>query len=152
MVSVARASGTGFNPTAGWAFLATPATVTVATGQIVHVTSTKVLGSAVTGGGTSLDLDICRQSLVGGSTIATSGMGGLYGVRVPQNTRQPMAVSMMFSGLPAGTYQVGLCAKSDNPASWNYNEYSYTTAIVFAAAGAGAAKTDDITPRAEPRD
>lgn len=131
VVTMVRVSGTGPAPSASWDFLATPASVTVDTGQRVLVMSSRVLGSTVAGGASSLDMDICRRSTAAGSTIVTSGMGGLYGVRVAQDTRVPMSLTMYLSGMPAGTYQVGLCGKSAQAASWNYNEYSYTVAMVL---------------------
>ena len=43
-----------------------------------------------------------------------------------------MGLSANVSGLAAGDYTVGLCGTGST--NWNYNEWGYTTALVFNAA------------------
>ena len=127
----ASATGSGFggSPDVDVGFLAPTVNVTIADGESVLVTSHKALGSTAVGGATSLNLYICYQSTVGGSTIQLQG-GGSLGHRVPQDTRITFGLSFIVSGLPAGTYMVGLCGNSSS-ANWNSNEWGYTTALVF---------------------
>jgi hypothetical protein len=129
VVASAFASAGGANPTTTTAFLAPTATVTVAAGQRVFVTSDKALGSTATNGATSLNLAICRQA--SGATTPTSVGSWSYGLRVPQNTRVLYGLTAVISSLAAGTYQVGLCGSSTDATNWNSNEWGYTSALVF---------------------
>jgi hypothetical protein len=119
-------AGKGFEPTLNIAFLATPAVVTVASGQKVFVSSNKSFGAS--NGANSLDLYICSQ-LIGSATISAYG-SGVLGQRVPSNTRVVMGLSWDIPNLSPGQYNVGLCGASSNAAAWNANEWGYTTALV----------------------
>ncbi len=122
--------GMGSSPSGtDFMFLADPSIVTVAPGESVFVTSTKSLGSTDAAGGKNLNLAICYR-LSGTTGIPTITGTGTFGMRVPQNTRIPMTLSAIISGLD-GTYECGLCGDPNNNTGWNSNEYSYTTAIVF---------------------
>jgi hypothetical protein len=55
---------------------------------------------------------------------------GSLGYAISQNTRQSFGLSAVLSNLAAGTYKVGLCGFSVSP-DWNYNEWGYTSALVF---------------------
>jgi hypothetical protein len=126
---MAFASGPGASPTLVLAFLAPPATVTVGTGQSVHVTSHKALGTTVPGGAAFLNLWICRAPSPAGTPLTQVG-GGVLGNQVAQNTRIPMGLSAVITP-PPGAYQVGLCGQtSDGNLNWNSNEFGYTSAIV----------------------
>ncbi|MEM6996497.1 MAG: hypothetical protein AAF721_38690 [Myxococcota bacterium] len=129
VIASVTASGGGQNVSETLDFLAPTATVTVGTGERVVMTSFKTLGSTAAGGGIGLALYACRR-LAGGSIIA--GGGGMLGLRVPQNTSMPYGLTHVFNNLPAGTYDVGLCgsALAANAATWNDNEFGYTTAMV----------------------
>jgi hypothetical protein len=59
-----------------------------------------------------------------------AGSGGIFGLRVAQNTRQLFSLSAVIANLEPGTYQVALCGSSTNAASWNSNDFGYTSAIV----------------------
>jgi hypothetical protein len=122
-------SGQGANPSNTMQFLATPPLVTVGAGQQVHVTSHKVFGSVAAGGGTGLNLWICYRPEGAGTTPVHVG-NGVLSIRVAQNTSLPMGLSAVLPNLQQGTYHVGLCGASSNAASWNWNEFSYTTALV----------------------
>jgi hypothetical protein len=134
LTSVVQTSGFGANPVAtSYAFLAAPATVTIAAGQKISVTSSKALGSSLAAGAHNLNLDICRAPS-GGTPVSTSGLGGEFGLGVSQGERIPFTLTAVFSGLPAGTYLVGHCGEtstSTDASAWNSNEFSYTTAMVL---------------------
>jgi hypothetical protein len=53
-------------------------------------------------------------------------------LRCPQNTRNIYSISGVISGLPAGTYNVGMAGNASPAAAhWNNNEWGYVTALVF---------------------
>jgi hypothetical protein len=111
-------------------FLAGQATVTIAPNQKIFVTSTASLGA----GGTAaagLNVWVC-QKLSSASGPTTDVGGGTFGLATPANTRQHFTLSAVFSGLPAGTYSVGLCGyTTESTSHWISNEYGYTTALVI---------------------
>jgi len=122
-------SGYGGDPSSTLGFIGPTVSVTVSDGQRVYVSSHKALGSSSAGGAGDLDLYICYR--VSGSVITpTTVGGGSYNMAVPQNTRVPMGLTAVISGLTAGTYDVGLCGITSS-ANWNSNEYGYTSALVF---------------------
>ncbi len=133
---VDRATGGGADGgpavvTAGTAFIGTTTIQNVPTvGTRVLVTATAAMGSTAVGGGVDLNLYNCHQSTAAGSPINTVG-GGMFALRVPQNTRVPMSLSASVTNLTPGLYRFGLCGSSSNPASWNSNEWSYVTAAVL---------------------
>jgi hypothetical protein len=60
------------------------------------------------------------------------GSSSLPNLRVPMNTRTTFGHTAILSGLPAGTYQVGLCGTVFAASNkWNANGEGATTAIVF---------------------
>lgn len=112
-------------------FLAPTVTVNVDAGQIVHVTSSRAMGSNAEGGATGLALWVCLRPT--GSDENPSVIGsGMYGLRVPQSTRIPFTLSAARGNLSPGSYQFGLCgsASEANFANWNSYEWGYTTVIV----------------------
>lgn len=117
-------NGVGF----GLGFLAPTGNVTITAGQSIFVTSQRAFGTngnAASG----LALAICYST--GGGAPVQSGVGVL-GLRLPANTRVNYPMTAILSGLPAGTYAVGLCGYSlGEPAFWNSNESGSTTAVVF---------------------
>jgi hypothetical protein len=119
-------SGSGPNPATTLAFIGPVANVAVAnTSTKVHVTSHRYLGALATAAN-SLNLYICYQPVAG---ALTSVGGGMLGAQVPANTRIPFGMSAVVTGVPAGTYNVGLCGSSTN-ANWTNNEWGYTSVIV----------------------
>lgn len=130
VVNSAFVSAGGNNPTGTRDFLAAPVTLTLQSGQKAMVVSSKALGSSSVGGAANLNLYICYK-LTSGGPISTIGAGS-YGLRVGQNDKAMFSLNAIVSGLPAGTYSVGLCGETtDLNTNWNFNEYSYTSAIVF---------------------
>ncbi len=130
IVASVFAAGSGTSPTGtDRIFLASPAIVTIAAGEAVHVTSHKALGSTVSGGASNLNLWICYRP--SGSAAIPSAVGaGSFGQRVPQNTRFTFGLSARIGSL-SGTYEVGLCGDANGDTGWNSNEWSYTTALVY---------------------
>jgi hypothetical protein len=106
------------------AFYSAPAQVTITAGQKIHVTGTAALGS--TGAAGALDIYICYRIGAAG-TISTFG-GGLFDLTSGTGQRQAVTLSADIANLAANTYQVGLCGVGN--ASWDNNEWSYTTAFV----------------------
>lgn len=130
VVSSSFTHGAGTSPTGSTTmFLAAPTTVSVASGQVVHVTSHKAMGTTAAGGALGLNLYICYRASGSTATPNTVGLGS-FGNRVPQNTRITFGLSATITGL-SGTYQVGLCGHPSGDANWNSNEWSYTTALVY---------------------
>jgi hypothetical protein len=106
-----------------YAFMGPTVSVTVAAGNIVHVDATATLGSTNATGATLSRLSACHQPSGGGALIDNDADWSL--VRVPMNTRVPMAVSQRIAGLAAGTYNVGICYQiaAGQGANWNYNDW-----------------------------
>lgn len=124
-------SGSGNNPATTNNFLSTTIAVAV-TGpsQKILVTAHKAFGSTSPAGANGLNLYIGYRLL--SSTGGPTAVGaGIFGNQVAQNTRVTMGLSGVISGLAAGTYAVGLVGLSSDAANWNYNEYSYVTAVVY---------------------
>ena len=127
--SGATQTGTGVPlpaPTYTNQFLAPVARVAVAAGQRIYVNSMRVLGS--TTGGDSLSLWICYQD---GGAVTKVGEA-VASFRIVSGQRLPFAATAVISGLPAGTYAVGLCGTATNGYShWNDNGSGSTTALVL---------------------
>lgn len=122
-------AGSGAAPTATTAFLSPTVGVTISAGQKIHVTATQTFGSIAVGGAASLDIHIGYRLMPSG-TLTLVG-GGMWDIRVPQNTRLPFTVSAVISGLPAGSYLVGMAGDDDGNGNWNNNEWGYVSVIVL---------------------
>jgi hypothetical protein len=106
--------------------LAEPLTIQITdAAQKILVTSHKALGSS--SGAQGLNLWICRENSAG--TLTTVGPG-VFNLSVPYGGVQLFSLSATLEGLAAGSYRVGLCGSSNEPANWNMSEFSYTTALV----------------------
>lgn len=97
------------------------------TTQTVFVTASRAMGSSVAGGASALNLYVCRQ--LGVAAPVALGAGS-FGQTCLQNTRTPMGLNAVFTGLAAGSYLFGLCATVSN-ANWDNNEFGYTSAILM---------------------
>ena len=126
-VAMVFTSGHGFNPSPTLNKIGPQATVTVANGQKVLVTSHKGLGSVSSNGGLGLSLWICYKQMPNGELTQVGA--GAQNLRVPQNTRALFGLSAVIEGLN-GTYEVGLCGSSSNFTSWNDSANGYTTALI----------------------
>jgi hypothetical protein len=109
-------------------FLSPPATVTIGTGDSIFVDASRAFGSTYSAGAQSLSLWIGRRQLPSGPILVLGT--GMIGNRVTRNTRQPFALSGILSGLPAGSYEVGLVGGSGNT-HWDNSGAGYTSALVF---------------------
>jgi hypothetical protein len=128
--SATFANGSGTTPTATTQFLSPYVTVTITAGQKIMVTANQTFGSTAVGGADSLDLYIGYRVAGSGATPTTLG-GGMYNNRVQQNTRIPMGISGVISGLAAGSYEVGMAGDDDGNGNWNYNEWGYVSVLVL---------------------
>jgi hypothetical protein len=126
---VGYAYGEGFStsPTSTLGFIAAPATVNAATGQMLFVQSTAALGAGATAA-TQLNVYICYQ--IGANPIQAVG-GGTFGLTSPANSRQNIGLSSVFTAGSTAAYKVGLCGQSVDAARWINNEYSQTAALAF---------------------
>ena len=122
-------SGRGSTLVGDWTtvtMLAEPLTVQVASAsQKILVSSHKAIGSYWAAQG--LNLWICRQDSAGAMTKVGPG---IYNLSLPNGGLQVFSLSATIENLAAGTYQVGLCGSSNDSANWNWDEFSYTTALV----------------------
>jgi hypothetical protein len=130
VIAFVTTSGLGNNPAAANAFIGTTVNVTLAAGQRAHLVVEKALGSTVAGGGTALNIYPCYQNTIAGSPLTTQGLG-IFGLTAAQNQRHVYGINWVFSNLAAGTYAIGMCGSSSNAASWNNNEWTYLSALVF---------------------
>jgi hypothetical protein len=115
-------------PNATFRFLtATPASVTIAAGDVIQVTSTITLGTSAGPGANNLSLTIA--SAVGAS--APVGVGpGVAGLSVSNDDRHTFTLSALITGLAAGTYNVGMAGNTGN-SNWDLTGNAYTTALVI---------------------
>jgi len=122
------ASGNGLPaPSMTNQFLSPQVTVTVADGERIVVNAGRVLGTG-SAGGDSLSLWICYRN---GGAITTFG-SAMSGLRLGASQRHLFSLSAVVSGLPAGTYVVGLCGTAPSPfAPWPNNGEGFTTALVL---------------------
>jgi len=130
VVSMSSSSGAGNGPNSlaanTWDFVGPTVNATITTGQKVFMVSGKYMGS--TAGASNLGTAACYK-LSTASTPITQG-GAKLGGQVPANTRIDWSMTWAFTGLTTGTYSFGMCASSSAPASWNNNEYGYTSIMV----------------------
>lgn len=120
--------GAGVDPSATLQFLAPPAMVTIASGQRIFVSSNKALGSRYTAGACCLSLWVGYRLTPSGSIVTVGG--GMLGNKVNRNTRTVHGVNGVLTGLPAGTYEVGMVGGTADP-HWDFNGSGYTSALVF---------------------
>jgi hypothetical protein len=129
VIASTATSGSGGNPTNVVAFIGPTVNVTLAAGQSAHMVMQKALGSTVAGGATDLDIYPCYLNVAGGAVTAVGG--GIFDLRIAQNQRLLFGMNHVYSGLPAGTYTIGMCGITSQPANWNNNEWGYISALVF---------------------
>jgi Collagen triple helix repeat (20 copies) len=129
VIDAEHLSGPGPAITASSVFITPTVDVTIATGQSIFVTSQRALGSDFLGGGTNLNLLMCYR--IGTGPYTYLAQTEVVGLRVPTGTRVNFPMSTIITGLPAGTYTVGLCGSSSNPGSWTPNGAGSTSAVVF---------------------
>lgn len=124
-------SGSGNNPATTTDFIGpTVSVTTTVANQKVYVNVSKALGSTSATGANSLNIYVGYRlsSAVGAPT--TVG-GGVFGIRVAQNQRIPVAINGVLTIPSPGTYNVGMVGSSTDATNWNNNEWGYITALVF---------------------
>jgi hypothetical protein len=109
-------------------FIGPLVTVTISDGQKIIVNSVKAVGSSVVGGASGLD--VWPAYAPDGEALPNVVGAGIYGIACSQNNRNTVAVNTVITGLAAGTYQIGMAARSPLPGNWNNNEFGYITIIV----------------------
>ncbi len=109
-------------------FISPTVTMVVADGQVVYASAQAALGDASGSGAQDLTLSLCYQL---DNEALQDNEDWLAGLRVGSNTMQVFALTTRFSGLPAGTYQFGLCgfAGTNAVADWQTG-WGRTTTIV----------------------
>ncbi len=141
----AYTSGSCVNPTANVQFLSPAVTVTISAVQRIFVSANRAFGTTVVGGANNLDLYIGYR-VAGSGAVPTTVGGGMLNMRLPQDTRVPMGISAVISGLGAGSYEVGMAGDDDGNGNWNNNEWGYTSALVLTPSSA-----DETDPEPEVR-
>jgi hypothetical protein len=120
---------TGSNQATDAVFLTGTATVTIAAGQKIFVTSTATLGANATPA-TNLILWVCTKTAAQTDPVVFGPAS--FGLQAAANTRNHYSLSAVIPNLPAGTYSVALCGYTQEPTShWTNNEWGYTSALVF---------------------
>jgi hypothetical protein len=124
-------SGNGLNPGATNEFIGPTLNVTTTVpNQKVFINVSKALGSTNATGANSLNIYVAyRLSSATGSP--TNQGGGIFGIRVGQNQRIPVAISGIITIPTPGIYTVGMSGSSTDSANWNSNEYGYISVMVF---------------------
>ena len=127
IVDTQYASGNGL-PAPGLTlqFLSPPVSVAIATDQRVIVNAGRVLGSNTSARADSLSLWICHQN---GGAVTRFGTG-MTNLQLVAWQRSLYSLSAVLSGLPAGTYAVGLCGTGPL-GQWVNNGEGFTTAMVL---------------------
>ncbi len=110
-------------------FIVNPAIISLTESARILINSTRGLGTTVGITTGAIDLYVCYRNTNGGNIISIGG--GIFGLRLPANTRIPFSLSYSTQVLSPGTYEVGLCGLSPAPSQWNSNEYGCTTAMAF---------------------
>lgn len=144
-VAMSSTSGAVSAPSANSSWLTPRAVAVVSAGDVAHVTANAAFGSQANGGGADLRIFPCYQLAGGAGPLLRIG-GGMFGLTAPQGHRSTFGVSGVAQGLPAGTYEFGMCGYSTSPATWNNNEWGYASVIVARASASGAATAPAAAP------
>ncbi len=115
-----------------YTFLGATASTLVSQGQMVEVTATVTLGSSLSGGAIMNRLSICQQSTVA-SDPSDNGTDYILGTSVTQDTKLPVTLNTIFTGLAPGTYQFGMgyITGAGHTAGWNSNGWTRVSVKVF---------------------
>jgi hypothetical protein len=133
-VSVGTRRSQTVTPTTTLAYLSPALSVTVAVGQTVLVSAQINIGTSVAGGASGLRLWICYQP--SGGAITQAHPGDWIEGQTVQNTLITYPITDTISGLPAGSYTVGICGSQVTTVTnnWNSEDWAYTTAQVIGGA------------------
>lgn len=126
VVQTLFASGAVTQPGASFDFIAPSVLVTIADGESISVVSSATMGTTLLFGGGALDLSIAYRPQGGGpvttTVVATDESLGPF-------TKTIFTLNSVISGLPAGSYEVGLAGRSIDP-QWANNGDAATTVMV----------------------
>jgi hypothetical protein len=124
-------AGGGLNPGATTEFIGPTVNVTTTVpNQRVMVNVSKALGSTSVAGANNLNIYVGFRLSTATGAPTTVG-GGIFGIRVTQNQRIPVAINGIITFPTPGTYTVGMAGSSTDATNWNNNEWGYITALVF---------------------
>jgi hypothetical protein len=133
-VAVGTLRGAATLPTTSLQFISPPLPVTVKSGEVVLVNALAELGtSGVAAPASSLRLWICDQP--NGGSITQPHPIDWINAQAAANSLPEFTLTDTLTGLPPGSYTVGLCGQlvlATN--AWNTPDWSYTTAQVIAGA------------------
>ena len=132
VVAAGFANGSLTDPTDVFAFLAPVVTVAIAAGQRAYTSSSAAFGAGAVAA-EDLDIYICHRPSGSGAEPTSIG-DGLFGLTSPAFTRLTYSISAITPvGLPAGTYELGLCGETSaaEAPNWHNNDYGYTSVVVF---------------------
>ena len=101
----------------------------VSESQRIFVSAHAALGS--TTGANDLNLFPGYRLSTQTSDPPTQVGGGLLGLSVSANQRNIFSISGYITNLAPGIYSVGVIGQSSVAASWNNNDFTYVTAVVF---------------------
>jgi len=115
----------------GVALFGAAANIVLGTNQVMTVSGTADIGASVAVG--NLTLNLCYQPVGGDISALTDfdyfGFPGNF-LTLPANTFMPYSMTRTFSGLAAGTYDVGLCGCIDGTDPW-VTDWTWVNVQVF---------------------
>ncbi|WP_437758819.1 hypothetical protein [Sorangium sp. So ce1389] len=101
--------------------------------QSIYATAHRYLGADILPAD-SLNIYMCYQRSRPGPTgpvledVQVVGLG-MTGGRVPARTRVSFGLSAVITGLPAGTYNIGMCGQTFSE-HWTSNDYGYLSLLL----------------------
>jgi hypothetical protein len=130
-VSVGTRRSQTSNPTTSIAYMSPALPVNVTSGQAVLVNAQVTIGSTFAAGASGLRLWICYQP--SGGSITTAHLGDWIDAQTVQNMLATYPITDTITGLPTGSYTVGLCGQQNASVAnnWNVEDWAYTTAQVI---------------------
>jgi hypothetical protein len=133
-VAAGTRRGAATLPTTSLQFISPPLPVTVASGEVVLVNALAEIGtSGIAAQASNLRLWICDQP--SGGSITHPHPIDWINAEAAANSLPEFTLTDTLTGLPPGSYTVGLCGQLTQPTTaWNSPDWSYTTAQVIAGA------------------
>jgi hypothetical protein len=108
-----------------------PANIVLGANQVMTVSGSANIGASVAV--SNLSLNLCYQPVGGAISALTDfeyfGYPGNF-LTLPAGTFMPFSMTRTFSGLPAGTYDVGLCGCIDGTDAW-VTDWTWVNVQVF---------------------